>query len=124
MVLKMLVQGSRLGGRPFGTDNPEEGDPVSALLKLHRHLQGDGCAQAVSQQQIGSFRPRGFDRFDIVRGHLCHGGERSLLAVEARGLQAVDRLVGSELSGELAVQQRRPGRGRDTEQRAPFTGGL
>src|SRR5258707_4583632 len=90
---------------PGGKRTAEQGEERNLRAvpeELSRQLESDGAARAVAGNDIGSFWP---DRSDLrceIGGHLLDTPQRLAVAVETRGLEAENRLIGAQVLREGA----------------------
>src|SRR5208337_90914 len=92
--------------------------------QLLRHLIGDSTAQAVAAQMIRAMRLDAADFVHIKRRHLLDRCQAWTFAVEALGLQAIERLIGAEMSRKVAIDQHISAAAVDAEKRRPRAVGL
>src|SRR4051794_7557452 len=94
-----LVLVSRLGrwsGGRGSVDQREQRHLLAARAKLLGDLEGDDATKGRSAEQIWPAWLNGAQRVDVARRHILDAGQRLALRVEARRLQPVDRLLGSQ----------------------------
>ena len=87
---------------------PQEARRFAGGFKLTRHLVCDRAAGAVGEQVIGAMRPMAAQYLDVERRHRFHVIRRPRHAVQARGLDAIYRLVFTYLSHQVVVLEQRP----------------
>src|SRR5438445_9022837 len=93
-------------------------------MYLPRKLVGHRATQAIAADEIG---PVWLDRahlFDVMTGHVFEPGVGSLPAIEAHSLDSIERLVGAQLSCQVAKQQDVTAMTVDQEEWRFRTGGL
>src|ERR1700721_2375353 len=69
------------------------------------HFQRDGAAEAVSTEHVGSVRLDFTDFLDIECGNVLEASINASFAVEAGGLQAPYRLIGTKVRGERTIEK-------------------
>ena len=102
-----------------GVEQSEQSDFVSLRFQLLRHLVRDGAAHAVAAQIIRALGLHAANLLHVKRRHLLDRCQAWTFAVEALGLQAIERLIGAKMARQLAINQHISATAVDTEKRRP-----